>query len=122
MSYVNYLRDKYRGNLKYFFRVGFNVKDKKDIYFFGINNKNLIYATSNSGGMGIILSKEESEKIYEISYLCGLHSELYRNLIADETDFLDLFRNVNDRGFAKEVDAEIAYIVKEYYSHAPPHK
>jgi len=122
MSYVNYLRDKYRGNLKYFFRVGFNVKDKKDTYFFGINNKNLIYANSNGGGMGITLSKEESEKIYEISYLCGLHSELYRNLIADETDFWDLFRNVNDKEFAKEVDAEIAYIVKEYYIDTPSHK
>jgi hypothetical protein len=47
---------------------------------------------------------------------------LYRNLIADETDFWDLFRNVNDKEFAKEVDAEIAYIVKEYYIDTPSHK
>jgi len=114
MSYVNYLRDKYRGNLKYFFRARFNVKNKTDIYFFGINNKNLIYANSNGGGMGITLSKEESETIYKVSYLCSLHSELYRNLIADEIDFWDLFKN--DREFAEEVNAEIAYIVKEYYS------
>jgi plasmid replication initiation protein len=117
MSYVNYLRDKYRGNLKYFFRVGFNVKDKKDTYFFGINNKNLIYANSNGGGMGITLSKKESETIYKISYLCSLHSELYRNLIADEIDFRDLFKN--DMEFAKEVDAEIKQVIQKHFNTSP---
>jgi plasmid replication initiation protein len=119
MSYVSYLRDKYKGTFKYFFLSNFEFGGKKKVYYFGINNKNLMYATPSSGGDAVQLTKEQSELIYNASYLCSLHSEIYRELISDIQNFWELAKDNENKEFFRVVDNEIISVLKKF---DPRHK
>jgi plasmid replication initiation protein len=119
MSYVSYLRDKYKGTFKYFFLSNFELGGKKKVYYFGINNKNLMYATPSSGGDAVQLTKERSELIYNASYLCSLHSEIYRELISDIQNFWELAKDNENKEFFGVVDNEIISVLKKF---DPRHK
>ena len=120
MSYVNYLRDKYKSKSKYFLVANFEINNKKQVYYFGINDKNLMFATSSAGGDSIALSKEQSEVIYTASYLCATHSELYRNLIEDTTDFWELSHDQDDKELFGLVKNEIKQVLKTHDPRTKP--
>ena len=119
LSYVNYLRDRYSANLKYFLLANFELKGIKKNYYFGISAKNLIYAVDAGEGDIIDLNKQESEIIYNASYLCSLHSSIYRDIIANSDDFKDLL--VNNKEFYDEVvKLEIKRVLTEYNAREKP--
>jgi plasmid replication initiation protein len=120
MSYVNYLRDKYKATSKYFLIANSEINNSKQMYHFGINDKNLMYATAADGGDSISLSKERSEIIYNASYLCSLHSELYRNLVEDTTDFWELSHNQEEKELFGVVKNEIKQVLSEYDARTKP--
>jgi len=101
LNYVNYLRDKYSANFKFFLLANFDLRGEQKMYYFGISAKNLIYAADAADGTIIDLNKQESEIIYNASFLCSLHSSIYRDIIANSEDFKDLF--VNNKEFYEEV-------------------
>ena len=116
MSYVNYLRDKYNSTSKYFIVLKIRLNNKLGIYYFGINAKNLMFAMSELGGYSIKLSKEQSEIIYNASYLCSLHSDLYRSLVFNGTNLWDIRDDKESLSF---ITKELQRIFKQ---HNPNHK
>jgi hypothetical protein len=97
LSYVNYLRGKYAANFKYFLMGNLKLKGVKKVCRFGINAKKMMYASDVNTNEIIYPNKSESEIIYKTSYLCSLHSDIYRDFIETEQDFYD--KEVNDREY-----------------------
>jgi len=120
MKYKNYLNDKYLGNGKYFIISKFDINNKKEVYLFGINNKGLVYATSQKGGNSINLTKAQAQTIRNASYLCALHSELYRELIADNVDFWEFSKDTDNKEFFGIVIQSINSVLKEFDARAMP--
>ena len=116
MSYVNYLREIYNSTSKYFIVLKIRLNNKLGIYYFGINAKNLMFAMSELGGDSIKLSKEQSEIIYNASYLCSLHSDLYRSLVCNGTNLWDIRDDKESLSF---ITKELQRILKQ---HNPNHK
>lgn len=114
MNYTNYLRDLYRGNKRFFILLKYDLGKGANNYFFGINNDNLMYAMSPSGGESIQMTKEQSEVIYNSSYLCSLHSELYRNLISEKTDFWEFSRDYDNQDTWFMAKGDIIAVLKEH--------
>jgi plasmid replication initiation protein len=114
MNYVNYLRDQYKATSKSFLLSNYTINDKKDLYNFGINDKSLMFATPFSGGDSIPLSKEQSEVIYNASYLCSLYSEIYRDLIQTNMDFWDLAREEEFKELFGIIKNEIKQVLKTH--------
>jgi len=119
LSYVNYLRDRYAANFKYFLLANFELRGEQKMYYFGISGKNLIYAVDAANGDIIDLNKQESEIIYNASYLCSLHSSIYRDIIANSDDFKDLFAN-NKEFYEEVVRVEINRVLKEQNAREKP--
>ena len=92
ITYVNYLKENYKGTFKKFFFGNFQIDEnsKKQPYFFGIDNNNLVYAVAANGGNSITLAKDRAETILNASYLCALYSEVYRDSINSIDDFEEL--------------------------------
>jgi hypothetical protein len=75
-----------------------------------------MFAMSELGGDSIKLSKEQSEIIYNASYLCSLHSDLYRSLVSNGTNFWDIRDDKESLSF---ITKELQRILKQ---HNPNHK
>ena len=91
-TFIAYLKEKYKGTGNLFFVNNIEINNKKSVYFFGINDKNLVYAVPFTGGDNITVTKEKAEKILKICYDCAIHSELYRELIDNKEDLWSLYR------------------------------
>jgi plasmid replication initiation protein len=113
MSYVKYLREKYRDTRKFFLVSNFEINNKKQVYFFGIDKDEKIYAIPENGGYGITLGKKEAQTIYNTSYLCAKYSEVYRDaIIEDELDLWDI--HLEDKNFFGVVIGEIKEVLKKH--------
>jgi plasmid replication initiation protein len=112
MKYSEYLNKKYSTKGTYFLQANFTIEDKKAPYFFGINKNNLIYATAPAGGDSINLTKAQATIIRNISYLCSIHSELYRELIENNTDFWEFKHDTENREFYSVVIKSIQEVIK----------
>ena len=115
LDFVNWLKDKYRGNSKHFFFMNFltDEKDKKELHFFGINKDNLVYATHWGGGMGKTLDKNKAQIVLNAAYLCALHSEIYRNMIISEENFFEIFRNMELKELFGIIKNEVINVLKD---------
>jgi plasmid replication initiation protein len=120
MNYVNYLRNKYKGNAKHFFLIVYEINDDKQLYYFGINNDNLVYATSFKGGNSINISSKQAEVILNASYLCATHSKIYRNLISDSINFWELSKDEEHKEFFKVVKNEIITTLSKFDARVKP--
>ena len=114
MPYVKHLRKKYSGKGKYFLLMQFELNGNKQGYYFGINNDNLVYAMGLQGGDSISLSKSEAEVVLNASYLGSTHSELYRDIVNDVTDFWEFSRDTEHKEFYGIVTKEITSVLKEF--------
>ena len=112
MKYSEYLNKKYSAKGTYFLQANFTLEDKKAPYFFGINKDNLIYATAPAGGESINLTKSQATIIRNVSYLCSIHSELYRELIENNTDFWEFKHDTENREFYSVVMKSIQEVIK----------
>jgi plasmid replication initiation protein len=83
-SFIRFLRENYSGNGKMF---GFKTIDKK-IYWLGINNKGLMYATLSNEIRN--LNSSESLDIYNIWFKIAQNSELYQELINNKVCLQEL--------------------------------
>ena len=120
MPYVNYLRDKYKGNGKYFLLSNFEINKNKQVYYFAINNDNLVYAMTSSGGNSIPLSTTQAEVILNASYLCATHSELYRELMSDTSDFWEFSKDDEHKEFFTMAKQSINAVLKEFNPRIKP--
>ena len=118
ISYVNYLREKYKNTSKYFLVANFEVNSKKQVYFFAVNKDEKVFAVPAIGGHSVTLSKGEAQTIYNLSYLCSKHSEIYRYTIENEADLWDM--KLNDKDFFGVVIGEIKEVLKEHDPKQPP--
>ena len=114
MSFVKHLRAKYGGTGKYFMLMQFDVQESKGAYYFGINNENLVYAMSLKGGESIRMSKNEAEVAMNAAYLGATHSDIYRDIINDTTDFWEFSRDTDAKEFYGVVAKEISSVLNKY--------
>jgi plasmid replication initiation protein len=118
ISYVNYLREKYKNTSKYFLVANFEVNSKKQVYFFAVNKDEKVFAVPAIGGHSVTLSKGEAQTIYNLSYLCSKHSEIYRYTIENEADLWDI--KLNDKDFFDVIIQEIKEVLREHDPKQPP--
>jgi len=88
-TFTDYLRDKWAGNLKFFF-AGIDPKTNKEV-FFGINNKGLLYSTN--GGEIIEYNAIESKEKYMKFYKVFKNSELWQDLLETQTNLIEIRNN-----------------------------
>jgi plasmid replication initiation protein len=88
-TFTDYLRDKWAGNLKFFF-AGFDSKNNKEV-FFGIDDKGLLYSTTGAEfvNYNAIESKEKYMKFYKVFK----NSELWQDLLETQTNLIEIRNN-----------------------------
>jgi plasmid replication initiation protein len=120
MKYAKFLNENYAGTQKKFFVGNFVLTNstKKETYFFGIDNKNLVYAIPVNGGNSINLTKDEATIIRNASYLCGLYSEVYRDIILHQDDIESIYEN--DKNYFGIITGAIKQILSEYDPRVKP--
>jgi len=105
-TFTDYLRDKWSGNLKYFF-AGLDPKINKEVYF-GIDDKGLLYAITTEFefvNYNAVDSKEKYMKFYKVFK----NSELWQDLLETQTNLIEI-RN-NDPEFFKLLMKDVADIL-----------
>jgi len=88
-TFTDYLRKNWAGNLKFFY-VGKDVTSGKEL-FFGIDNKGLLYSTNGSEfiNYNAIESKEKYIKFYKVFK----NSQLWQDLLENQTNLVDIKSN-----------------------------
>ena len=114
MSYVNYLRGKYAGTTKCYFVSNSKLFNKRQIYFYGISNKDLVFTMPDSGGEALFLTKTEAEISLNASYLCAKHSQFYRDFISNEDDFWDISRDAEQSEYYNLLQIEMSTVLEEF--------
>jgi plasmid replication initiation protein len=115
MDYVNKLRDLYSDTSKYFIFSNFELKKgEKQVYFFSINKDGLMFAMPQKGGFSEDMSKEHSQIIYNASYLCYTHSELYKNAIDNKINLLDMSQDFDKMEEFIEIKKEIMRVLTKH--------
>jgi len=116
LNFVNWLRERYFNTQKHFFfsKFQFDETEKFEIHFFGIDRKNLVYATHHNGGYGKNLSKSKAQTILNASYLCALHSEIYREMLINKEDFFEMYENAEYIDLFNLATKEIVEVLKKH--------
>jgi len=88
-TFTDYIRKNWAGNLKFFF-VGTDTETNKEV-FFGIDNKGLLYSTTGDEliNYNAIESKEKYIKFYKVFK----NSELWQDLLENQTNLVDIKSN-----------------------------
>jgi plasmid replication initiation protein len=115
MDYVNQLRDLYKDTSKYFIFSNFQLEKKeKQVYFFGINKDNKMFAMPQKMGYSEKINKEQSQIIYNASYLCYQYSKLYKNAIDNRIDLFEMSQNFDKLVEFVEIQKEIVRVLSEH--------
>lgn len=120
MKYTNYLRELYKGSQKFFLLMNYELGEGKQTYYFSINHDGYMYAISSTGGESKEMTKVQSELIYNASYLCSKHSEIYREFISSKSDFWELRKDTENKDYWKIIETEIITVLKEHDCRVKP--
>lgn len=113
MKYVTYLKGLYKGTQKYFMVTTYDLGNGRQVYYFAINEDGLMYAMPFEGGSSVAMTKTQSEVIYNASYLCSLHSEVYREFISTKSDIWELSKDYENKDYWGVVKNEIVRVLRE---------
>jgi plasmid replication initiation protein len=115
MDFVNNLREFYKDTSKYFIFSNFQLEKKeKQVYFFGINKDNKMFAMPQKMGYSEKINKEQSQIIYNASYLCYQYSKLYKNAIDNRIDLFEMSQKFDKLEEFLEIKKEIMRVLSEH--------
>ncbi len=113
MKYVNYLKNLYKDSQKYFLAMTYDLGNGRQAFYFGINKDGFLFAMPVDGGTAVSMTKIQSETIYNASYLCSLHSDIYRDFISTKSDIWELSKDLENKEYWGVLKTEIVKVLKE---------